>query len=140
MKNIHPIIVVDDDLDDCELIQSAFSDIGIANEIIFFANGAEALAYLKSTQEPTFLIFSDVNMPCMNGLQLKEEINKDSYLRRFSIPFVFLSTSNTAREVEAAYDLLAQGYFKKPNSYKEIKAILKMVTDYWNTCKHPKSN
>jgi hypothetical protein len=35
---------------------------------------------------------------------------------------------------------MAQGYFKKPNSFDEIKDILKQVVDYWDRSSHPNSN
>ena len=38
-------------------------------------------------QNWTFLILSDVNMSGMNGLLVRDEINKDEYLRRKAIPF-----------------------------------------------------
>jgi CheY-like chemotaxis protein len=137
MKNNNPILIVEDDADDCEFILSALNELGVKNEKKCFSNGKDALAYLKSSHLETFVILSDVNMPLLNGLQLKAEINQDDYLRRKSIPFVFLSTSTSKKEVEAAYDLMAQGYFKKPNSFDEIKTMLKMVTDYWDTANHP---
>ena len=140
MKNRNPILIIDDDPDDCEFIQHALVDIGVENDHICFTNGQEALTYLKTTGIRTFLILSDLNMPLLNGLELKKEINKDDKLRKQSIPFVFLSTSNSKKEVEAAYDLMVQGYFKKPNSMEEIKEILKMVTQYWDTCDHPNAN
>lgn len=140
MINTNPIIIVEDDADDCDFIQLALDEIGIRNEKKLFPNGKAALDYLKSSKEQTFLILSDVNMPLLNGFQLKAEINQDEVLRKQSIPFVFLTTSNSKKEVEAAYDLMAQGYFQKPNSFDEIKSILKMVTEYWDNCNHPNSN
>lgn len=140
MTNTHPILIIEDDPDDCDFILSALKEIGVVNQPICFSNGSEALKYLKGNEAPTFLILSDINMPVLNGIELKAEINKDKRLRKLSIPFIFFSTSNSKREVEAAYDLMVQGFFKKPHSIEEIKKILLMVTDYWNNCNHPNSN
>ena len=139
MKTNHPILIIEDDEDDCELIQSALDDIGIQNEQKCFRNGQEALNYLQNTSEKTFLILSDVNMPVLNGFELKRIINENDKLRTQSIPFVFLSTSDTKSEVNKAYDMLVQGYFKKPHTYGDIKDLLKMVTHYWGTARHPNS-
>jgi CheY-like chemotaxis protein len=137
MKNTHPILIIEDDVDDCELIQSALEDIGVQNEQKCFKNGQEALDYLQSTSEKTFLILSDVNMPILDGLELKRKINTDDKLRMQSIPFVFLSTSNAKKDINTAYDLLAQGFFTKPNKFNALTDLLKNVTNYWGTAKHP---
>lgn len=137
MKTNHPILIIEDDADDCEFIQSALDEIGVLNEQKCFKNGKEALNYLQNTTENTFLILSDVNMPVLNGFELKQKINSSDKLRTQSIPFIFLSTSDTKSEVAKAYDLLVQGYFKKPHNYEDIKTLLKMVTNYWEVAKHP---
>ncbi len=137
MSTLHPIIIIEDDADDCEAIQLALEEIGILNEQKCFQNGLEALNYLQSTSEQTFLILSDVNMPILNGFQLKEEINKNDKLRIQSIPFIFLTTSGRPKDVDVAYNLLVQGFFQKPDTFGEIKDLLKMVTHYWRTAKQP---
>ncbi|GEO12087.1 response regulator [Segetibacter aerophilus] len=137
MKTFHPILIIEDDADDCELIESALDSIGVKNERKCFNNGQDALEYLQTTDEKTFLILSDVNMPVLNGLKLKEIINTNDKLRTQSIPFVFLSTSNSKKDINAAYDLLAQGFFTKPNSFGDLIDLLKNVTNYWETARHP---
>ena len=137
MKNLNPILIVEDDADDCEFIQSALEELGVTNKQFCFKNGEEALHYLRMTKEKTFIIFSDVNMPVLNGFQLKLEINKDEQLRRQSIPFVFFSTSAAQKEVDEAYEMMVQGFFKKPSSFDEIKSLLRMITEYWDHCQHP---
>ena len=139
MRKIHPILIIEDDDDDCELIQSALEKIGVENEKKCFKNGQEALEYLQSTSERTFLILSDVNMPVLNGLELKRKINSSDKLRTQSIPFVFLSTSAAKKDINIAYDLLAQGFFTKPDKFDALINLLKNVTDYWETAKHPVS-
>src|SRR3954470_18208468 len=111
-----PIILIEDDVDDQELISEAIRSLAYQNEIKSFDNGQEALEYLATTSDKPFLIFCDVNMPVMNGLELRKHINDDEYLRNKSIPFVFLSTSDDKDPVRKAYALASQGFFKKPNS------------------------
>lgn len=134
-----PIVIVEDDVDDSDFIQSALNDIGIKNEVKRFANGQEALDYLQHTSDKTFLIVSDVNMPIVNGFELKREINKDNKLRMQSIPFIFLSTTRQAAEVDKGYQLMVQGFFQKPNTYDDIKILLSTVTNYWRIALHPKA-
>ncbi|GEO09493.1 response regulator [Segetibacter aerophilus] len=137
MKTAHPILIIEDDLDDCELIVQALADIGIQNERKCFEDGEKALRYLQTTSEKTFLILSDLSMPLLNGLELKKQINKDEKLRTQSIPFVFLTTSNSKKDILEAYNLLAQGFFTKPNDYRSLITLLRSVTHYWDIAQHP---
>lgn len=132
-----PILIVEDDKDDCELLTTALMSIGIKNEFICFQNPAEALAYLKTTKNDTYLIISDVNMPMMNGFDFKKKINEDTRLYSKNIPFVFLSTSASSYLVNEAYTLCIQGYFQKPNDFKSMNEVARSIIEYWNTCKHP---
>lgn len=129
--NLNPIVVVEDDYDDCELLLQALTEAGSTNPFVCFTSGDEALEYLKNTKEEIFLIISDVNMPRMNGLDLKKNINKDHYLNEKNIPFVFLSTSSTWLIVKEAHRLCPQGYFKKPNNISELTDIARNIINYW---------
>lgn len=139
MKN-GPIILVEDDVDDQEFIVDALQMLGIKNKIKLFDNGQKALDYLKNVEEQPFIIISDVNLPIMNGLQLKSAIQQNDFLRNKSIPFIFLSTSGDSKAVYEAFQLNVQGFFVKENSYDGMKDQLKEIIDYWNNCRHPNSN
>jgi CheY-like chemotaxis protein len=131
-----PIIIVDDDEDDRDIYAEAIKTIGIRNQIKFFAGGQPTLDYLITTSDQPFIILSDVNMPMMNGLQFKEAIQNDEYLRSKGIPFVFISTNASKTAVRQAHALSVQGYFQKPNSMTEIQSMLRKLFDYWELCKH----
>jgi CheY-like chemotaxis protein len=73
----------------------------------------------------------------MDGLELRKEINENEFLRKKSIPFIFLTTTSTKSVIEEAYEMMVQGYFVKPNSIQEIKETIKMIIDYWKVCRHP---
>ena len=133
----NPIIIIEDDQDDCELIVHAFKDLNVENEVKFFHNGLDALNYLKTTTDKVFLILSDVNMPLMNGMDLKRTIFADEQLRKQTIPFVFFSTSSRTKEIAQAYEMMVQGYFIKSHDYDNLKTLLKVILDYWRHCKHP---
>jgi CheY-like chemotaxis protein len=132
-----PIVVVEDDVDDQFLIQKVFKRIGIHSDLIFFNNGKEALDYLKSTAQPIFMILSDINMPVMNGLELRSGIVRDDNLRKRCIPFIFLSTAARPSDVSAAHDLTVQGFFLKESTLGEMEKALENIVQYWARCKHP---
>jgi len=132
-----PILLVEDDQDDQEFITDALQLLGVKNQVQIFDNGERALNFLLTSQEQPFLIISDVNLPVMNGLQLKAEIERNKYLKNKAIPFVFLSTSGDPKAVYEAFELCVQGFFVKENSYEGIQQQLKQIIDYWKSCKHP---
>ena len=134
-----PILVVEDDPDDQYFIRTICDKLGITSELIFFDDGLKALNYLQTTQKKTFLILCDINMPVMNGLELRRRIQKDEQLKKRSIPFVFLSTAARPKEVEEAYDLTVQGFFLKASQLSEMERTLELILNYWVKCKHPNS-
>jgi CheY-like chemotaxis protein len=85
------------------------------------------------------MIISDVNLPGMDGNDIRVIINESDYLRRKSIPFIFLTTSSNKNSVEKAYENMVQGYFIKPNKLPEVKTMIKMMFDYWSNCIRPNS-
>ena len=93
MSKLGPIVIVEDDLDDQEMIQEAMEEVGIKNELVFFDRSLKAFEFLKSTTQQPFLILSDVNLPAQNGIEFKRQIDEDRQLREKSIPFVFYSTA-----------------------------------------------
>jgi CheY-like chemotaxis protein len=134
-----PILSIEDDEDDQFLIGRVIKEIGIPNEILFFSNGQDALSHLEITQEQPFLILCDVNMPVMDGLELRRCINASDYLREKSIPFVYLTTAANAQLVRAAYDATVQGFYKKAPDYTGMRQQLKLIIEYWQSCLHPNS-
>lgn len=135
-----PIIFVEDDPDDQELFAEALRELAASHTFKFFTDGKEALDYLHTTKEQPFVIFCDINMPRLNGIELRNEINNNEYLKRKSIPFVFFTTALNRKLVVEAFDLNVQGFFKKPEEFSEIKSIIKQVLDYWYVSKHPNSH
>lgn len=133
------ILVVDDDEEDHEILRSACQSLGMCNALRFFHSGHELLEYLKDSREQPFIILCDINMPHINGLDLREIIWKDPHLRDISIPFIFFSTAATASQVRQAYHLTVQGFFLKGNTLDETVRKLRLILEYWAESKHPNS-
>ena len=71
-----PIIIIEDDLDDQDILTEVFKELNYRNEIIFFDDGEKALTYLTATEVEPFIIFSDINMPKLSGMELREKFIK----------------------------------------------------------------
>ena len=110
------------------------------NPLKFFLTCAGGLDYLITTKDQPFLIISDVNLPVMSGIEMRQKINENEWLRKKSIPFIFLSTSANQQSIEIAYKMMVQGYFEKPASMKELKNTIQIIVHYWQICRHPNSN
>lgn len=131
-----PIVIVEDDPDDQDMYGDAIKKLGLPNRVIFFDAGKPALEYLSSTADQPFIILSDINMPAMNGIELKTYIHQDDHLRDKGIPFIFISTNASPGIVRQAHQLSVQGYFEKPASMEELVRMLGLLFSYWALCKH----
>lgn len=137
MNKTGPIIIIEDDLDDQDLLTDVFKELTYPNELIFFADGEEALQFLIDTEIEPFIIFSDINLPKLNGVELREKVHNNEKLRVKSIPYLFFSTSAEQKHVIDAYSKSIQGFFKKPTSFEHLKKIIKTIVEYWLECESP---
>jgi len=135
-----PIILIEDDVEDKDVFQDILNDLKISNPVIWFQNCDDAFSYLKMTPEQPFIIFCDLNLPGLSGIECKRQIDDNKELKKKSIPFVFFSTSVDQKAVENAYtQMTVQGFFQKKNTYSELKDTVKLILAYWDECKHPNS-
>ncbi len=137
MNKEGPIIIIEDDIDDQEVFEEALNELGYKNEIIFFTEGEKALKYLTETKIKPFIIFSDINMPKLNGMELRDKVRENEALEIKSIPYLFFTTAAEQQHVIDAYSKSIQGFFIKPSSFNDIKEVLKTIIEYWQKCVSP---
>lgn len=131
------IVIIDDDADDRYLLADVFRELNFPNEIKFFDSGIEALTYLQGRDSRPFLILSDVNMPGIDGFELRRRIRQDTSLAEKCIPFLFFSTYVSEQVVTQAYLMSVQGFFVKPNTYDHLKSTMRKIVEYWQECHAP---
>ena len=137
MNKEGPIIIIEDDLDDQEILTEVFKELNYNNEILFFSDGEIALEFLINTNVEPFIIFSDINMPKLNGVELREKVHNNEDLRLKSIPYLFFTTTAQQEHVVDAYSKSIQGFFVKPHRYGELKRTIKIIVEYWVECISP---
>ena len=137
MNKTGPIIVIEDDIDDQEMLVEIFKQLGYANKIVYFADGNHALDYLNQTDVQPFLILSDVNMPKINGFELRNKVFTNEQLQTKCIPYLFFTTASDKKSVVDAYALSVQGFFKKPNTMAELENTIRKIVEYWQECIAP---
>jgi CheY-like chemotaxis protein len=137
MEKEGPIIIIEDDQDDQNLIGEIFKRLKYQNEVIFFNDGNLALDYLKQSDVQPFIILSDVNMPKINGFELRGKIRADENLNAKCIPYIFFTSAANGKVVNDAYEMSVQGFFLKPNKFKELESTIRSIVEYWKVCLAP---
>ncbi len=118
MRNSKPILLVEDDDVDQIVMERAFKDLKITNQLVNTANGEEALEYLKteSNKKPCFILL-DLNMPKMNGIEFLRIIKADEALKK--IPVIIMTTSRAEQDIVKSFRLGAVGYIVKSIDYEK---------------------
>ncbi|MCE6992965.1 response regulator [Dyadobacter sp. CY323] len=131
------IIIIEDDPDDQFVLEEVFNELGYTNKRMYFADGLTALDYLYTTPDRPFIIISDINLPILNGLELRQKVQNDAELSLKCIPYVYFTTAINQRAVIDAYSTSAQGFFVKPSEFEEIKDTIHVMMEYWKRCAAP---
>jgi len=131
------IIIIEDDEDDQFLLEEVFGALGYANKRVYFPDGQAALEYLNSDSAAPFIILSDINMPRLNGLELRNKLQTDAALSLKCIPYLFFSTAINQQVVIDAYSTSAQGFFVKQTSFEELLDTIRVIVEYWKKCAAP---
>ena len=137
MNKTGPIIVIEDDLEDQEILSDIFKELNFNNEVRFFSDSEEALDFLIVTPVEPFIILSDINMPRLNGIELRQKIQENEDLRLKCIPYLFFTTSAQQQHIIDAYSKSVQGFFVKPASYDKLKKVIVKIVEYWQECESP---
>ena len=137
MNKNGPIIVIEDDIDDQDILVEIFRKLNYVNEIVYFLDGNEALDYLNKSDVQPFLILSDINMPKINGFELRNKVFTNEQLQVKCIPYLFFTTGANKQSVVDAYAMSVQGFFLKPNSINEFENTIRKIVEYWQECIAP---
>ena len=112
------VLVVDDSITVRELLSMSFNKLGYRVEQA--RDGQEAWDKLRGGLECD-MIFSDIEMPRMNGLELLSNLHKDSKLK--SIPVAMLTSRGADKHKQIANELGAKAYLTKPYTEKDLMDV-----------------
>ena len=132
-----PVVIVDDDDDDKEIIELVWRELPYKNELVFFRTGEQVLKFLNTEDVVPFLILCDVNIPKMDGFELKKRLLADDNLNYASIPFIFWSSVASNAQIKKSYDLGGNGFFVKEDKINYIKTFFSSIMEYWIKSKTP---
>ncbi|MDB9411495.1 hybrid sensor histidine kinase/response regulator [Microcystis aeruginosa] len=118
------VLIVDDSITVRELLSLSFSKAGYRVEQA--RDGQEAWEKLRGGL-PCDIVFCDIEMPRMNGLELLSNLQKSPRLA--AIPVALLTSRGSERHRQVAAKLGASGYFTKPYTERDlISAAERMIS------------
>ena len=119
------IVMIEDDEGHARLIERNIRHSGVNNEIVPFANGTDAMAYLlgndasgAARKGEALLILLDLNLPDMTGIEILRRVKEAPHLK--CTPVVVLTTTDDVREIKRCYDLGCNVYITKPFDYEKF--------------------
>ena len=116
-----PIIFCEDDPIIQKLIRIALRNDDY--DVIIAENGADGLDLIRA-QTP-FLIFTDISMPVMDGVELCDVLKADNDLKH--IPIVLLTASTQREELHEALSHGAIMCLSKPFSPQTLRDTIKLI-------------
>jgi CheY-like chemotaxis protein len=123
---VQHIALADDDEDDCVLFKDVLEELHISPLVSWAKNGEDLMQNLSKNHRPLpDIIFLDVNMPIKNGIECLKEIREDERLKH--LPVIIFSTSTQQWAVEQAYELRANLFIRKPDTFQKLKDIIQRI-------------
>ncbi len=116
------VLIVDDSITVRELLSLTFAKVGYRVEQA--KDGQDAWEKLRAGL-PCDMIFCDIEMPRMDGLDLLSRLQKDARLK--DIPVAMLTSRGADRHRQSAIQLGAKGYFTKPYLEEELLSASKRM-------------
>ncbi|MBW2123554.1 MAG: response regulator [Deltaproteobacteria bacterium] len=115
------ILVVDDSQTVRAVIAKTLQLAGVpVNELHQASNGKEALDILDDHWID--LVFADINMPVMTGIEMIERMSQDGLLG--TIPVVVVSTEGSASRIEELKSKGVRVYVRKPFTPELIRMVV----------------
>jgi len=136
MASLRPILLVEDDRNDVELILTAFRETHLANEIVVAGDGEQALDFLyrrgaymgRKPMQPAVVLL-DLKMPRIDGREVLRQMRADPDLR--TIPVVVLTSSREEQDLYETYKLGANAYVVKPVGFQNFVSAVGKLGFFW---------
>jgi CheY-like chemotaxis protein len=137
IRQIPPLLVVEDSDEDFEALQRYLRRSPIAIPTYRCVNGVQALAFLyrtgsfvnsKSSPRPGLIVL-DLNLPGTDGREVLQQIKQDNKLK--TIPVVVFTTSKNPKDIKDCYQYGVNSYIVKPIDFTQLKRDIEMLVEYW---------
>ncbi len=92
-------------------------------ELFHAENGKEALAILADNWVD--VVFADINMPVMNGIEMIEKLDEDGLMK--TVPIVIVSTEGSTTRIEELKSKGVRAYIRKPFTPEQFREAIENV-------------
>ncbi|MFP4159583.1 MAG: response regulator [Desulfobacterales bacterium] len=116
------VLIVDNSVIIRKMVAKTLSitDLDIS-EYYFAENGRQALEKLE--EHWIDIVFADINMPEMNGIEMIEEMSRRNLLSE--VPVVVISTERSRHRIETLKEMGVKAYLQKPFVPEEFARVVK---------------
>lgn len=122
-------IAIDDEPLPLEILEGYCSDVSFLKLEKTFTQTAEAKKYLE--RFPVDLLFLDINMPAISGIDFYKGLNRDT--------MVIFSTAHAQYAIDG-FELSAVDFLLKPYSFERFLTAVTKAKEYYHFLHHQKSN
>ncbi|MFO7930376.1 MAG: response regulator [Desulfosalsimonas sp.] len=116
------VLIVDNSVIIRKMVAKTLSitDLDIS-EYYFAENGKQALEKLE--EHWIDIVFADINMPEMNGIEMIEEMSRRNLLSE--VPVVVISTERSRQRIDTLKEMGVKAYLQKPFVPEEFARVVK---------------
>jgi two-component system, response regulator len=123
------ILLVEDNPNDAELTQRALRKTEIGARLLIARDGAEAIEQVLIQGVRPRVIFLDLKLPKIDGMEVLRRIRADERTRE--IPVVVLTSSQEERDITESYKLGVNSYVVKPVEFDKFYKTVSDLGTYW---------
>ena len=125
MKNDLTIFYTDDDQDDLEFFREIVDIIDANIEVVTQNNGQELIHALDNPPPNPYVLYLDINMPGLNGLELLKRVRESAMHHK--LPVIIFSTSRDEALIERSWELGASYYLPKSSIFDQLKKSIEFT-------------
>jgi CheY-like chemotaxis protein len=137
MKKFNSVMVIDDDDTSNFICEMLVRKSNISENLYLMKNGKEAIDFInencRSTQNRNMekmcpdLIFLDLNMPVMDGLEFLAEIYSNTAINIKQTKIYMLTSSENPEDINKVIKYNVQGYINKPMTDDKLVELLSTI-------------
>jgi two-component system, response regulator len=129
------ILLVDDNPADVELTVRALRERHPSQRVHVAEDGEQALAFVFAAPHPPKVVFLDLKMPKVDGIEVLRAIRGDGRTR--VLPVVILTSSKEERDLVESYRLGVNAYIQKPLDFDEFRNAIERLGAFWLQMNQP---
>lgn len=123
------VLLIEDNTIEIMKMNRTISLLKLDHNITEAKTAEKALSILDDGSYIPDIIFLDLNMPKINGIEFLSLLKKDERLNH--IPTIILTTSNNKKDLLDCYKLGISGYILKPLKYEDYVKKIESTLNYW---------